>query len=64
MAQRLEMVRRLEDELDTSVVELGTDGRLLTLQLHELRAGINELRCLLERDSSTTRLHLGSVSLV
>ena len=50
VAQRLEMVRRLEDELDTSVVELGTDGRLLTLQLHELRAGINELRCLLERD--------------
>lgn len=50
VAQRLEMVRRLEDELDTYVVELGTDGRLLTLQLHELRAGINELRCLLERD--------------
>ena len=44
VAQRLEMVRRLEDELDTYVVELGTDGRLLTLQLHELRAGINELR--------------------
>jgi diadenylate cyclase len=50
VAQRLEMVRRLEDELDTYVVELGTDGRLLTLQLHELRAGIDELRCLLERD--------------
>ena len=44
------MVRRLEDELDTYVVELGSDGRLLTLQLHELRAGIDELRCLLERD--------------
>lgn len=50
VAQRLEMVRRLEEELDTYVVELGTDGRLLTLQLHELRAGIDELRCLLERD--------------
>jgi diadenylate cyclase len=44
------MVRRLEEELDTYVVELGSDGRLLTLQLHELRAGIDELRCLLERD--------------
>ena len=50
VAQRLEMVRRLEEELDTYVVELGTDGRLLTLQLRELRAGIDELRCLLERD--------------
>ena len=50
VAQRLEMVRRLEDELTGYVVELGTDGRLLTLQLHELRAGIDELRCLLERD--------------
>jgi diadenylate cyclase len=50
VAQRLEMVRRLEEELNTYVVELGSDGRLLTLQLHELRAGIDELRCLLERD--------------
>jgi diadenylate cyclase len=50
VAQRLEMVRRLEEELDTYVVELGSDGRLLTLQLHELRAGIDELRCLLVRD--------------
>ena len=54
VAQRLEMVRRLEEELDTYVVELGTDGRLLTLQLHELRAGIDELRCLLERDYHPT----------
>ncbi|HEX5906220.1 MAG TPA: DNA integrity scanning diadenylate cyclase DisA, partial [Propionibacteriaceae bacterium] len=52
VAQRLEMVRRLEEELDIYVVELGSDGRLLTLQLHELRAGIAELRCLLERDYS------------
>jgi diadenylate cyclase len=50
VAQRLEMVRRLEEELDTYVIELGSDGRLLTLQLHELRAGIDDLRCLLERD--------------
>lgn len=52
VAQRLEMVRRLEEELETYVVELGSDGRLLTLQLHELRAGIDELRCLIERDYS------------
>ena len=50
VAQRLEMVRRLDQELSGYVVELGTDGRLLTLQLHELRLGVDELRCLLERD--------------
>lgn len=50
VAQRLEMVRRLGTELDGYVVELGTDGRLLTLQLHELSAGVNELCELLESD--------------
>ncbi len=50
VAQRLEMIRRLEFEVDGYVVELGTDGRLFTLQLHELRAGIDDLRRLLEDD--------------
>lgn len=50
VAQRLEMVRRLELEVDGYVVELGSDGRLLTLQLHEVRAGIDDLRTLLEKD--------------
>ncbi len=50
IAQRLEMVQRLEDELHGYVMELGTDGRLLNLQLHELGVGINELRVLLEKD--------------
>jgi diadenylate cyclase len=50
VAQRLEMVRRLDRELTGYGVELGSDGRLLTLQLHELMVGIEELRCLLERD--------------
>ena len=36
VAQRLEMVRRIADEIVGYVVELGTDGRLLTLQLDEL----------------------------
>ena len=31
VAQRLEMVRRIADEIEGYVVELGTDGRLLTL---------------------------------
>jgi diadenylate cyclase len=50
VAQRIEMVRRLDRELSGYVLELGTDGRLLTLQLHELAAGIDDLQELLERD--------------
>ena len=34
------MVRRIADEIDGYVVELGTDGRLLALQLDELMAGV------------------------
>jgi len=50
VAQRLEMVRRLNAELDGYVVELGTDGRLLALQLYELSAGLDNLRELVELD--------------
>ncbi len=50
VAQRLEMVRRISRELDDYVVELGSDGRLLTLQLDELVAGVEEDRQLVVRD--------------
>jgi diadenylate cyclase len=50
VVQRLEMVRRLHQELVGYGVELGSDGRLVTLQLHELSTGVEELRDLLERD--------------
>jgi diadenylate cyclase len=50
VAQRLEMVRRLEEELTSYVMELGTDGRLLTLQLSELSADFVGLPELIERD--------------
>jgi diadenylate cyclase len=50
VAQRMEMVRRLDAELSGYVVELGSDGRLLDLQRHELSAGLDQLRWLLERD--------------
>lgn len=50
VAQRMEMVRRLDAELSGYVVELGSDGRLLNLQRHELSAGLDQLRWLLERD--------------
>nr|BFE84604.1 hypothetical protein GCM10020093_072050 [Planobispora longispora] len=48
--QRLEMVRRISDEIAGYVVELGTDGRLLSLQLDELVAGTETDRELIVRD--------------
>jgi len=46
----LEMVRRIADEIVGYVVELGTDGRLLALQLEELMAGVDADRELITRD--------------
>jgi diadenylate cyclase len=48
--QRLEMVRRIADEIIGYVIELGTDGRLLALQLEELMAGVDADRDLIVRD--------------
>jgi diadenylate cyclase len=50
VCQRLEMVRRIADEIAIAVVELGTDGRLLALQLGELMAGVEADRELVARD--------------
>jgi diadenylate cyclase len=50
VSQRLEMVRRIADEVTGEVVELGTDGRLLALQLEELMAGVDMDRELIARD--------------
>lgn len=50
VAQRIEMVRRLEAEATEYTDELGSDGRLLELQLLEVRVGIDELPGLLEQD--------------
>ncbi len=50
VVQRLEMVRRIADEIAGYVVELGTDGRLLALQLEELMAGVDADRTLVIRD--------------
>lgn len=48
--QRVEMVRRISDEIEVAIVELGTDGRLLKLQLDELMVGVEVERLLLARD--------------
>ncbi len=60
VAQRLEMVRRIEGY----VVQLGVDGRLLELQLDELVAGVEPERELIARDylpEATTRKRTRSV---
>jgi diadenylate cyclase len=48
--QRLEMVRRISDEISGYVIELGSDGRLLTLHLEELIGGVGPDRELVIRD--------------
>jgi diadenylate cyclase len=42
--QRAEMVRRIAEEIDGYIVELGSDGRLVLLQLEELLAGVEDDR--------------------
>jgi diadenylate cyclase len=50
VSQRLEMVSRIADEISGYGAELGTDGRLLALQLEELMAGVHTDRELIARD--------------
>src|SRR6202042_799173 len=50
VAQRLEMVRRTAAEIEGYMVELGTDGRLLSLHLDELVAGTAQERGMLAQD--------------
>jgi diadenylate cyclase len=53
--QRAEMVRRISDEIDAHVAELGTDGRLLRLQHDELVLGVERERELVVRDYQPDR---------
>ena len=48
--QRTEMVRRIAEEIDGYIVELGTDGRLILLQLEELMGGVEDDRRLVIKD--------------
>jgi diadenylate cyclase len=50
VAQRLEMVTRIAREIEDYVLELGSDGRLLALQLDELVTGVEQERQLVVRD--------------
>ena len=55
VAQRLEMVSRIAREIEGYGVELGTDGRLLSLQLEELVTGVAEEREIVVRDYQAGR---------
>jgi len=48
--QRAEMVRRIAEEIEGYVIELGTDGRLVLLQLDELMGGVEDDRRLVAKD--------------
>ena len=48
--QRSEMVRRISDEINRHIIELGVDGRLVRLQLEELMAGVEDDSRLIVRD--------------
>jgi diadenylate cyclase len=55
--QRAEMVRRIADEIEGYVVELGDDGRLVALQLEELTGGVDDDRRLVARDYFVESAH-------
>jgi diadenylate cyclase len=48
--QRAEMVRRIAQEIEALLSELGTEGRLLRMQLEELMLGVESERALVVRD--------------
>lgn len=50
VVQRFEMTNRLADEVAFYVAEMGVDGRLVSLQLHDLTSDLTSLASLLQRD--------------
>ena len=48
--QRAEMVRRISDEIEEYIIELGSEGRLVLLQLEELMGGVEDDRRLVAKD--------------
>ena len=53
--QRAEMVMRIADEVQKSIYELGTEGRLLKMQLEELTDGIEKEEKLIIKDYAEKR---------
>ncbi|OEF96459.1 DNA integrity scanning protein DisA [Vulcanibacillus modesticaldus] len=50
--QKIEMVQRIKTEIDTFINELGTEGRLISMQLEELVANIDKEAFYLFKDYS------------
>lgn len=50
LLQRAELVARISEEIEQYLTELGTDGRLVRLQLRELMAGVEDERRQVVRD--------------
>jgi diadenylate cyclase len=50
LLQRAELVARISEEIEQYLTELGTDGRLVRLQLREMMAGVEDERRLVVRD--------------
>lgn len=48
--QRAEMVRRIATEIQDQIIELGTEGRLIKLQLEELMSSVDDERALIVQD--------------
>jgi diadenylate cyclase len=48
--QRAEMIRRIAQEIEGYLIELGTDGRLILLQLEEAASGAEDARRLVAKD--------------
>jgi diadenylate cyclase len=68
---RFEMVRRVANEVNRYIAELGTDGRLVSMQAEELTAGVDDDYLLVIRDyaleptprkASATRAALGRLT--
>jgi diadenylate cyclase len=59
-----EMVRRIAEEIEGHLVELGSDGRLIHLQTEELSAGVGDALALVLRDYTNEKgiAHLRSLS--
>ena len=59
-----EMVRRIAEEIEGHLVELGSDGRLIHLQTEELRSGVTESLTLVLHDYANDQgiAHLRSLS--
>jgi diadenylate cyclase len=52
--QRAEMVRRIAEEIEGYIIEMGSDGRLVRLQLEELMGGVEDDRRLVILDYAGT----------